>query len=484
MEKPIELVFIPGLGVGHLVSAVEIGHLILSRHQLLSITYLLIDINPNDKFLDNYTQSLPSSATSRLRFTKLNRVQPEFSPELASKPLHVLATALIDSHKPSVREAVHEIIKSESSQVAGIIVDMFCTNMMDVADEFKIPSYVFFTSGAGFLALMLQVQVITDEFEQDITEFKDDANKELLIPGFLNPVPAKVLPNPMLDKSGGRDLIMSTARRIRGCKGIMVNTFLELETNAIKSLSSDGKIPHVFPVGPLINLKQNLGGDVGIMRWLDNQPTSSVVFLCFGSLGSFNREQVKEIAVALEHIGYRFLWSLRRRPMEGSLESPCDYENLEEALPQGFLERTSGVGKVIGWAPQLAILSHPAIGGFVSHCGWNSTLESLWFGVPMAAWPMYAEQQINAFEMVVELGMAVDIKMDYRNEINMDSQVIVTCEEIERGIRQLMNGNEIRKRVKEMKEKSHTALIEGGSSYDFLGRLIDVIVHDLISLVQ
>ncbi|KAL2559645.1 UDP-glycosyltransferase 71B2 [Forsythia ovata] len=277
---------------------------------------------------------------------------------------------------------------------------------------------------------------------------------------------------------------MSTARSIRGCKGIMVNTFLELETNAIKSLSSDGKIPHVFPVGPLINLNQNLGDDGDIMRWLDNQPTSSVVFLCFGSLGSFNQEQVKEIAIALENIDYRFLWSLRRRPMEGSLESPCDYENLEEVLPQGFLERTSSVGKVIGWAPQLAILSHLAIGGFVSHCGWNSTLESLWFGVPMAAWPMYAEQQINAFEMVVELGMAVDIKMDYRNEINMDSQVIVTCEEIERGIRQLMNGNEIRKKVKDMKEKSHTALIEGGSSYDFLGRLIDVIVHDSISLVQ
>ncbi|KAL2559698.1 UDP-glycosyltransferase 71B7 [Forsythia ovata] len=479
MEKLIELMFIPGPGVSHLVSAVEIGRMILSRHQHLSITYLLIDINPNDKSLDNYTQSLPSSATSRLRFTKLRRVQPEFSPELASKPPPVLATAIIDSHKPCVREAVLEIIKSGSSQVAGIIVDMFCTNMIDIADEFKIPSYVFFTSGAGFLALILQVQVITDEFKQDIT-----TNKELLIPGFLNPVPVKVLPNTMLDKSGGRDLVMSIARSIRGCKGIMVNTFLELETNAIKSLSSDGKIPHVFPVGPLINLNQNLGDDGDIMRWLDNQPTSSVVFLCFGSLGSFNQEQVKEIAIALEHIGYRFLWSLRRRPMEGSLESPRDYEYLEEVLPQGFLERTSSVGKVIGWAPQLAILSHLAIGGFVSHCGWNSTLESLWFGVPMAAWPMYAEQQINAFEMVVELGMAVEIKMDYRNEINMDSQVIVTCEEIERGIRQLMNGNEIRKKVKDMKEKSHTTLIEGGSSYDFLGRLIDVIVHDSISLVQ
>ncbi|CAA3032736.1 UDP-glucose flavonoid 3-O-glucosyltransferase 6-like [Olea europaea subsp. europaea] len=479
MEQPKELVFIPGPGVGHLVSAVEIGRLIVSRHQNLSITYLLIDIHPNDKSLDTYTQSLPSSATSRLRFTKIQRAQTELNPELDSKPLAVLAVLLFDSHKPYVKEAVLEIIKSDASQVVGIIVDMFCVNMMDVADEFKIPSYVFFTSSAGFLALMLQVQVITDEFRQDITEF--DMDKELLVPGFLKPVPAKVLPTVMLDKNGGVDIVVSTARRIRDCNGIMVNTFLELETNAIKSLSSDDKIPPVFPVGPVISLEQNLGDNGGILRWLDNQPASSVVFLCFGSLGSFNREQVKEIAVALERTGYRFLWSLRKRPKEGSVESPSDYENLEEVLPQGFLERTSGVGKVIGWAPQLAVLSHPAVGGFVSHCGWNSTLESLWFGVPMATWPMYAEQQINAFEMVVELGMAVDIKMDYRNEVNIDSKVIVTCEDIERGIRQLMNENEIRKKVKDVKEKCQKALMKGGSSHDFLGRMVDGIVHNSFS---
>ncbi|KAL2543114.1 UDP-Glycosyltransferase superfamily protein [Abeliophyllum distichum] len=233
---------------------------------------------------------------------------------------------------------------------------------------------------------------------------------------------------------------------------------------------SDSKIPPVFPVGPVINLKQKPDEDEGIRRWLDNQPTSSVVFLCFGSWGSFKGEQVKEVAIALERSGYSFLWSLRP-PMDVDFSSDYDYR--EEILPEGFLERTSGVGKVISWAPQLAVLSHPAVGGFISHCGWNSILESLWFGVPIAAWPMYAEHHFNAFEMVVEFGMAVDI--------NMDSKMIVTCEDIERGIRQLMNGNEIRKKAKEMKEKSHITLMEHGSSYDFLGRLIDGIMHNSIS---
>ncbi|XP_049412051.1 anthocyanidin 3-O-glucosyltransferase 2-like [Solanum stenotomum] len=131
-------------------------------------------------------------------------------------------------------------------------------------------------------------------------------------------------------------------------------------------------------------------------------------------------------------------------------------------------------GKVIGWAPQVAVLSHRSIGGFITHCGWNSILESLWFGVPIATWPMYAEQQVNAFEMVVDLEIAVDIKMEYRSE----SPVLVTAEEIENAIRRLMldsteEKNGIRKKMEELKDKSRKALLEGGSSYCFLESLIN-----------
>ncbi|XP_022863389.1 putative UDP-glucose flavonoid 3-O-glucosyltransferase 3, partial [Olea europaea var. sylvestris] len=362
MEKTKELVFIPGPGLGHLISAVETGRKILGRHQYLSITYLLIDMVPNDKALYNYTQSLSSATTPRLRFTNLSRTQPDCTQELNLKNPSAFVTEFICSQKPLVREAVLEIIKFESSQVVGFMVDLFCVSMIDVADEFKIPSYVFFTSSAGFLSVMLRVQTITDEFKQDITEYKD-TDKELLIPGFQNQVPAKILPSGMLDKRRTFFLDMYIARRIRGSKGIIVNTFMELETNPIKALLSDGKNPPVYPIGPLINLKHHSDEDESIRRWLDNQPVSSVVFLCFGSWGRFGEEQVKEIAAALERSGYRFLWSLRRPPTDGTVGSPNDYENPEEVLPPGFLERTRGIGKVIGWAPQVAVLSHPAVGG-------------------------------------------------------------------------------------------------------------------------
>lgn len=114
-------------------------------------------------------------------------------------------------------------------------------------------------------------------------------------------------------------------------------------------------------------------------------------------------------------------------------------------------------------------MSHRAIGGFVSHCGWNSILESLWFGVPIATWPLYAEQQMNAFEMVKELELAVEIRLDYRK-----GSKVVTGEELERALRRLMDdNNEVKSRVKRMREKCRVVLVENGSAYNALNSLIE-----------
>jgi len=272
-------------------------------------------------------------------------------------------------------------------------------------------------------------------------------------------------------------MFLDLAKRFRETKGMIINTFQELESHGVEYLfSSKANIPPVFPVGPILNLSKAKNDSITeeIMTWLNDQPESSVVFLCFGSMGSFSEKQVKEVAIALERSGRRFLWSLRRPQPEGTMEQPKEYENYEEVLPKGFIERTSSVGKVIGWAPQTAVLSHPSVGGFVSHCGWNSTLESLWCGVPIAAWPLYAEQQINAFQLVVELGIAAEIRIDYRSDMGRgNNNMTVAAEEIEDGIRRLMNDHEMRNKVKEMKEKSRLAVLKGGSSYASIGRFID-----------
>lgn len=158
------------------------------------------------------------------------------------------------------------------------------------------------------------------------------------------------------------------------------------------------------------------------------------------------------------------MWSIRE-PSKGTIYLPGEYTNLEEILPERFFNRTAKIGLVCGWVPQVTILAHQAIGGFISHCGWNSILESLWFGVPKATWPVYAGQQMNAFQLVKEFGLAVEIRLDYR-----EGSDLVLAEELEKGLQLLMDGDdEVRKKVKDMKEKSRTPMMENGSSYKSLG---------------
>ncbi|KAG5596307.1 hypothetical protein H5410_037539 [Solanum commersonii] len=472
--KNAELVIIPSPGMGHLVPAVEMAKLLIVREEHLSITVLVMNMNL-DSNLKPYLRSLSSNAncsSSRLKFINL----PRDESALLLLNNNTFFSGFIESHKPEVRHVVAQILQSKTATLSGFVVDMMCTTMIDVANEFGVPAYVFYTTSAAMLGLHFHMQSLRDDFNTDVTDYNDDPESELYVPSYLNSFPAKCLPLIFLDKEGGSTMFLDISKRYRETRGILVNTFQELEAHAMISLSLDEKIPTAYPIGPLLNLNSGISDKEEsshdeIIKWLDRQNSSSVVFLCFGSSGSFNKDQVKEIAQALKDSEFLFLWSLRKPPPKDSWY-PSEYENLEDVLPEGFLQKTKGIGMVIGWAPQAEILSHHAVGGFVSHCGWNSILESIWFGVPMATWPMYSEQQANAFQLVKDLCMAVDIKMDYK--IKGSNTDVIKAEEIEKAIRHLMDPeNGIWLKVKDMKEKSRLALKEGGSSYNSVGRFIE-----------
>ncbi|XP_073060820.1 anthocyanidin 3-O-glucosyltransferase 2-like [Primulina eburnea] len=493
MQK-IQLIFIPSPGLSHLASAVEMAKLLLERDHRVSIIVLIMKL-PSDRNFDNYITGLSSShsnPTSRLFFKNLPN---EFDPSSKSGGL----LNFIDGQKTHIREMVSGLVNVETSgegapRLAGLVLDMFCTNFIDVAHEFGLPSYVFFTSGACCLGVFSELVSLKFEQGQEPWQFINSV-RELSIPCISIPVPKKVLPYVLSTDNPVANIFLTRFNKFKEAKGILINTFYELEPYAIESLS-DGKIPKVYPVGPILNLSdqtdchgsssQSAENRDEVMKWLDNQPDSSVVFLCFGSMGSFEETQVKEIALALERSEHRFLWSMRKPGPKGGSPFPTEYEGFQEVLPEGFLERTEGVGKLIGWAPQVAVLSHPAVGGFVSHCGWNSTLESLWCGVPVATFPLYAEQQLNAFELVKELGLAVEIRIDYHEKFNAeegDEQEIVTAEEIEAAIRRLMaedGGGGVRQKVKEIQKISRMTLTEGGSSY----MAIDLFINDVIGNIS
>ncbi|OIW06107.1 hypothetical protein TanjilG_29863 [Lupinus angustifolius] len=468
-----QLVFLPSPGIGHLISTIEFAKLIINRDHRLSITILVMKTP-----LQTVTPSFTDSIFSTKRLHVINLPQPQITNSDLNAPGSFITT-LIHTYKPYVRDHVTQLVNSpHSPRLGGFVVDMFCTPMIDVAREFHVPAFVFFTSSAASLGLVLHLYTLRERDGFNATLLKN-TDTELVIPSFVNPVSAKVLPSFVLNKEW-EPAFLILGEGLKKADGIIVNSFEELESHAVHflNLADNNNIP-IYPVGPI--LKINDDNDVVIVKWLDDQPHSSVIFLCFGSMGSVHEDQVREIARALEDSGARFIWSLRKSPPKGltNMAQPTEYapQELIDVLPYGFLDRTAETGRVIGWAPQAQILAHQATAGFVSHCGWNSTLESIYFGVPIATWPLHAEQQINAFQLVRELNMAVEITLDYRVEFKVGSNTLLGADKIERGIRDLMENDEVKKRVKDMSDESRKTLTLGGCSYSHLGRFIDSIIN-------
>jgi isoflavone 7-O-glucosyltransferase len=257
--------------------------------------------------------------------------------------------------------------------------------------------------------------------------------------------------------------MLDSMKTTRECDGIIVNTFDGIEGRAIKALNEGlfipNGIPPIFCTGPLI--ASSYGEDEnGCLSWLDSQPIQSVVLLSFGSMGRFSKAQLNEIALGLEKSEQRFLWVVRT-------ELDLEEQSLDKLLPEGFLERTKERGMVVrNWAPQGAILKHDSIGGFVTHCGWNSVLEAVCEGVPMVALPLYAEQRLNKVILVEEMKVALELK---------DSKDgFVSGTELGDRIKELMDsdkGKEIRQIIFKMKISAKEAREEGGSSLIALNKL-------------
>ncbi|XP_015164940.1 zeatin O-glucosyltransferase-like isoform X2 [Solanum tuberosum] len=195
------------------------------------------------------------------------------------------------------------------------------------------------------------------------------------------------------------------------------------------------------------------------LEWLDKQPASSVIFVSFGSTTSLSEDEIRELAIGLEVSQQRFIWVLRDAD-KGDIFSG---EVRKYQLPEGYEKRVSERGLVMrDWAPQLEILGHPSTGGFMSHCGWNSCIESISMGVPIAVWPMHSDQPRNALFIAEGLKIGIPVREWKRRK------EVVPAETVEKVVRTLMaspEGEEMKRKATALKEAVKLAVMEGGVTH-------------------
>nr|KYP58166.1 Anthocyanin 3'-O-beta-glucosyltransferase [Cajanus cajan] len=211
------------------------------------------------------------------------------------------------------------------------------------------------------------------------------------------------------------------------------------------------------------------------LTWLDSKRVESVVYICFGSLCHFPDKQLQEIACGIEASGHEFIWVV---PEKKGKENERQEEK-EKWLPKGFEEKEKGM-IIRGWAPQLLILNHHAVGAFLTHCGWNSTVEAVTAGIPMLTWPVHGEQFYNEKLITQVRGIGVEVGAAEWTSIGFgERHKLVTRDSIQNAITRLMDAGDeatqIRRRAKEFAQKARKAVKEGGSSHNNLTALI----HDL-----
>ncbi|CDY09070.1 BnaC08g10240D [Brassica napus] len=229
---------------------------------------------------------------------------------------------------------------------------------------------------------------------------------------------------------------------------ILVNSFEELEEEALSSVLDNVKI---VPIGPLITSTTDSGVDDKYIQWLDAKTDSSVLYICFGTFSVLRKKQLAELCKALIESRRPFLWVIAEKSVK------CKREELDE------------IGMVVSWCNQFSVLKHKSIGCFVTHCGWNSTLESLVSGVPVVAFPLWNDQMTNAKLLAECWRTGVRVMEKKEDEVVVESGVIRRCFE------EVMEEKteEFRKNAARWRDIAAETVMEGGSSFSHLKAFVD-----------
>ncbi|XVF05804.1 hypothetical protein REPUB_Repub05bG0204200 [Reevesia pubescens] len=432
-----QVVAVPYPGRGHVNPMMNLCKLLCSKSPNILITFVVTEewfsFIGSDKKPDN------------VQFKTIPNVIPSELVRAKDFPAFVVAVLT------KMEAPFEELLDRLELPVTAIIADTYMAWTVEVGKRRNIPVASLWTMSASVLSIFHHFNLLVENqhFPADLSEQGNDCVD--YIPGL---TPTRLADLPTIFHGNGRQTLhiaLDCVSSMPKAQYLLFTSVHELEFQVIDAFKENLPFP-VYAIGPSIpylDLKENSSTTTnpdgpGYLQWLDLQPKGSVLYVSLGSFLSVSAAQIDEIVAGVQDSGVRYLWVSRGDSSQ--FKDSCD-----------------GQGLVIPWSDQLRVLCHSSVGGFWTHCGWNSTLEAAYAGVPMLTFPIFWDQIPNS-KQIVE-----DWKIGWRVKKNKVGEDLVMREEITDLVRKFMDfdsneGKEMRRRAGKLRETCQIAIAKGGSS--------------------
>ncbi|XP_028952271.2 7-deoxyloganetin glucosyltransferase-like [Malus domestica] len=468
-DKP-HVVCIPFPVQSHIKGMLKFAKLL--HHRGVHITFVNTEFNHN-----RFLKSLGPNSLHGLPDFRFETIPDglQSSDEDTTQNVFLLGEAIRKNFLAPFLELLKKLTQSSTSNndcppASHIVSDGWMAFTVPAAEEMGIPVVLFFTMSASSLMGFNQFPTLV---EKGLTPLKDES---WLTNGFLDQVIDWVpgfegirlrdLPNNFITTNPNKlNFCLEAIERFGKGSAIVLHTFDELEQEVLDDLSS--MFPHVYAIGPQQLLLNQIPEhplkamgyslwkeETECLQWLNSKAPNSIVYVNFGSLAVVTTEQLVEFGWGLANSKLPFFWVIRPDLVAG--ESTI-------FQPEFFVE-TKERGLIASWCPQEQVLEHPSVGGFLTHCGWNSTIESLSSGVPMLCFPCFTDQQTNCYCVCNKWGIGMEISSGVKRD------------DVEKLVKELMEGEkgkQLKIKAMEWKKLAEEAASPHGSSSTDLDNFVN-----------
>lgn len=487
-KSQVHFVLVPLMSPGHLIPMVDLAKLLAQHGVIVSIISTPLNTIRFKSGIDHSVKSGLQIRILELEFPAVQAGLPKGCENMDSLPSRDLIKDFFVAAS-MLQKPFEELFSDLKPSPSCIISGKNMAWTVDSACKFRVPRIFF--DGMGCFSSTCTQKLQSSKVHEVVSKFEP-----FVVPGLAHRIELTKSQLPENLNPGSPDLVdvrnkMVAAESISD--GIIVNTFEELELEYVQEFKKikGGKVWCIGPVsacnksesekaarGKTVSLDENQ-----CLKWLDLQQPNSVVYASLGSICGLTCSQLIELGLGLEASNRPFIWVLRGGEKSKELEKWIEEERFEERIKgRGFL--------IKGWSPQILVLCHPSVGAFLTHCGWNSTLEGCCSGLPIITCPLFAEQFINE-KLITEVlgtGVSVGVKAAVTWGMEEKSGLVMKRGDVKNAIDKIFDkgveGEDRRRKAKEIAKMAKRALEEGGSSYLNIEALIQDIMQQTLSSVE